>query len=206
MWGQAVRNSGKHANGVANTLILQLEKALSEVDATLHMAGTEGVSGLVVELLKKAQVTNAAFSSDHLLNELKLEESLGREGVETMAAPGREIDAAEYGVWREEVADRGAGITSATGIAAETGTLLLAPLIPDQRAVSLLPDKHIAVIPESCVVASIDKLFDLGQKSGNFDGNAVFVTGPSRTADIEKELVLGVHGPRSLDVILVEGI
>jgi L-lactate dehydrogenase complex protein LldG len=69
---------------------------------------------------------------------------------------------------------------------------------------SLLPDTHIAVVPVSCIVRSMEEGWDLLRRErGALPRQVAFVSGPSRTADIEMTLVLGIHGPYRVHIILV---
>lgn len=95
-----------------------------------------------------------------------------------------------------------AGITSADHAIAETGTLVLASGPGRPRATSLLPPHHIAILPEGRIVAT---LFELMPRLGVLPSALAFITGPSRTADIELTPVRGAHGPVAVTVFLVPG-
>ena len=97
------------------------------------------------------------------------------------------------------------GITSAPYALALTGTLVLLSSDEEQRLVSLLPPAHIAVIPASRIQANLDELFVRLPLPADVTSALVFITGPSRTADIEQILVRGVHGPGEVHVVIVEG-
>ncbi len=97
------------------------------------------------------------------------------------------------------------GITSAPYALAATGTLVMLASDEEQRLVSLLPPAHIAVIPASRILVNVDELFVKVPLPADLTSALVFVTGPSRTADIEQILVRGVHGPGEVHVVIVEG-
>ena len=97
------------------------------------------------------------------------------------------------------------GITSAPYAMAATGTLVLLSCDEEQRLVSLLPPAHIAVIPASRILVNLDELFVRMPLPADVTSALVFITGPSRTADIEQILVRGVHGPGEVHVVIVEG-
>lgn len=105
-------------------------------------------------------------------------------------------------VTRESAAAAQAGITEFDCAAASTGTLLQDASAAAQRLASTLPPVHIALLRAGSLAAS------LGDALRRFDPARVpflaLVTGPSRTADIERVLTIGVHGPRRL-VILIYG-
>ena len=87
---------------------------------------------------------------------------------------------------------------------AETGTLMLLSGPSTYASTSLLPDTHIAILPTSRIVRSMEDGFDLLRKEhGHLPRQVAFVSGPSRTADIEMTLVLGIHGPYRVHIVLV---
>lgn len=95
-----------------------------------------------------------------------------------------------------------AGLTSAQLGIAETGTLVLNSAVELHRLASLVPPIHIALLRSADIVAELgDGLEHLA--GVGLPATLSFITGPSRTADIELELVVGVHGPRELHVILL---
>ncbi len=100
-------------------------------------------------------------------------------------------------------AAQGAMTGSLLGIA-ETGTVVL-DSGPGQgrRALSLLPDYHLCVVRESAVVGIMPEAVAVLQPHVARGAPITFCSGPSATADIELDRVEGVHGPRTLDVILV---
>lgn len=87
----------------------------------------------------------------------------------------------------------------------ESGTIVLVHGPAHPRSISLLPPVHIAVLRASALVTDLHELFEGMHRDGYAVASAItFVTGPSRTADIEMILTRGVHGPRELHVVLIE--
>lgn len=107
---------------------------------------------------------------------------------------------------RDESLAAGAGITCAQWGIAETGTLVLASAAERHRLASLLPALHIVVLPVSRLLGSLGEAFARlrAPDGAPVSRTITFVTGPSRTADIELTLVVGVHGPKELHVLLVD--
>ena len=99
-----------------------------------------------------------------------------------------------------------AGLTTCEVLVARTGSLLVAPATASGRRLSIYPDQHLVLARASQVVAEIgDALRVLQARYGSaMPSMASLTTGPSRTADIEKTLVLGAHGPRRLVLFLLD--
>ena len=97
------------------------------------------------------------------------------------------------------------GVTGAAYGIALTGSLVVAADRAGSRTVSLLPPVHVAIVRVGRLLATADELFrHLPRRFPNgLPSNLVLITGPSRSADNELQLTLGVHGPRSLWVVLV---
>ena len=96
------------------------------------------------------------------------------------------------------------GLTMAAAGIADTGTVVVRSLNEEVRLASMVAEIHIAVLPASTIVADSYALEPtLVAWMGQPDYTA-FVTGPSRTADIERVLALGVHGPLELHILILE--
>jgi L-lactate utilization protein LutC len=86
---------------------------------------------------------------------------------------------------------------------ADTGQIGLVHRAGRPRAAALLPPRQIALLAAEDLVQSVAEAFArLGVGGPDHPGHVVLVAGPSRTADIEQRMILGVHGPRTLDVIV----
>ncbi|MEK9971226.1 MAG: LUD domain-containing protein [Ferrovibrio sp.] len=103
-------------------------------------------------------------------------------------------------------------VTPAFAGIAETGTLMLHSSTTTPTTLHFVPDHHIVVMRESQITGSLEDAFArLRDKLGTAETSAAenwprtvnFVTGPSRTADIEGVPVLGAHGPRRLHIVLI---
>ena len=94
-----------------------------------------------------------------------------------------------------------AGVTTAQWGIAETGTLVLESARERSRLLSLVPPIHVALLSTGCICESLgDALARVSTSSHAI----TFITGPSRTSDIELTLVVGVHGPQTVHVLLME--
>ena len=96
------------------------------------------------------------------------------------------------------------GITGCFCAIAETGTLMTCSSSDTPAATSLLPETHIAVIPMSRIVAGMEEAWALARTElGTLPRAVNFISGPSRTGDIELTIVLGAHGPYRVHLILL---
>lgn len=107
---------------------------------------------------------------------------------------------------RAEAADA-VSLTPCLAAVAETGTLMLVSGADTPTTLNFLPDTHIAVVRAGQVVAGYEDGWDLlrARPDRTLPRTVNFITGPSRTGDIEQRIQLGAHGPRRLHVILVDG-
>ena len=112
------------------------------------------------------------------------------QGLKVDARPARDTDLA--------------GITGAFCAIAETGTLMMCSGEDTPATTSLLPETHIAVVSRSRIVAGMEDAWDLLRRDiGGMPRAVNFISGPSRTADIEQTVTLGAHGPYRVHVLLL---
>lgn len=96
------------------------------------------------------------------------------------------------------------GVTGAFAALAETGTLVVVSTPGTPASVSLLPETHIAVVPVGRIVAHMEDAWQrLREAFGEPPRLVNFISGPSRTGDIDQTIVLGAHGPYRVHMILV---
>ena len=100
------------------------------------------------------------------------------------------------------------GLTGADAALAATGSLVLSSGDGRYRSSSLLPPIHVAIVTMSQILPDLEKWWEQ-QKAGGLEqmrqaSNIVIITGPSRTADIAMQLVMGMHGPRELHIVLID--
>jgi L-lactate dehydrogenase complex protein LldG len=108
-------------------------------------------------------------------------------------------------------ADRPADGTDATGLTgcfcaiAETGTTLLLSSPATPKVTALLPETHVCIVRAARLVDTMEDAFALLRSEvGEPPRSVFFVSGPSRTADIEQTIVIGAHGPYRVHVVVVE--
>ncbi|TFH56157.1 LutC/YkgG family protein [Glutamicibacter arilaitensis] len=122
--------------------------------------------------------------------------ALGADIDQRVDAPGARLSIAELD-------GTSAVVTSSAVSVAESGTIILDGE-PDQgrRAISLVPDHHVCIVP----ISSIVRLLPEAMPRLTITRPQTWISGPSATSDIELERVEGVHGPRTLDVLMVRGL
>jgi L-lactate dehydrogenase complex protein LldG len=95
------------------------------------------------------------------------------------------------------------GLTGAMAGLADTGSIVLQSKPGQSRLASLLPPVHIALLQINALFPDMAHFIQAYPEAARQASNLVFITGPSRTADIEQTLTLGVHGPKELHIILI---
>ena len=150
----------------------------------------------MLNLIKKKELKSFSIWESEFLKEINLKEDLKNAGLKLITAKNK-----------NKIANSDIGITEVDYAIADTGTLVLLTNKNQPRSVSLLPPIHLAIVRQANLVRNIKDLFIiLKSKLQNVEDITscmTFITGPSRTADIELNLTLGVHGPKELIVVIV---
>lgn len=97
-----------------------------------------------------------------------------------------------------------AGITACHGAIAETGSLVLWPDHREPRLLSLVPPVHIALLDADQLYPTLAETIREQEWAGRMPTNALLISGPSKTADIEQTLAYGIHGPKELITLILE--
>ena len=174
------------------SLAERLEKFRAELEALggtfISCTQTELAEHVLAQL--KARAFQEILSWDALLLPEGLLSALTGAGIQVVyPAQGAMLDAGKIRV----------GLTGAIAAAAETGSLALPGGSGRSLTASLLPEVHIVVLHQENVLAGLDELLSLPEMTNS--AASVLVSGPSRTADIEMTLTIGVHGPGELVVL-----
>ncbi len=157
---------------------------------TRRIAGREDLRGALAELVAAERVARATLWDLPEIKQLGIPAALEDLGV-ALVPPH---------AGRLELAACDLGVTGVDGAIPETGTLLLRSAPEQPRLISLLPRVLLAILRPPALRADLHQALDGARDAGQF----VFVTGPSRTADIELTLTIGVHGPGALYVWCLE--
>lgn len=167
----------------------EIDRFLSEVNKLSGKAGRlepTNILSALQTLVAEQNIRIATVWNTPHLNQLQITNHLSSLGVELISP-----NADKYAMSKCDL-----GITEADYILPETGTLAIHSSAEKPRAVSLLPRGHLAIVTPAALRADMHQVFNEA-KDKNY---LVFITGPSRTADIELTVTLGVHGPKNLYV------
>lgn len=153
------------------------------------------MASLIEQFVKEAA---AVHSTVHVISTENLNQTLSE--LIAYAAPGTVHNGlVEKMISRDELAEKLIGVSKMVAGIAETGSLIVDLSSPD-HLVSLLPTHHIAILNEKDIYPSLADYFKRKEAPLRFTQ----ITGPSKTADIEKILVYGAHGPVRLDIIIIQ--
>jgi L-lactate dehydrogenase complex protein LldG len=148
----------------------------------------------VAEFLREQGVKRAALSAGGIIQECGIGDELRRRGFEAVSWDDLTLD---------QLYDFDCGVTDVHCAVAETGSLVVRPSARQGRGLSLAPRVHVAVVEKGQIVADLVDLFAKLSKEET-TGSVSLITGPSKTSDIEMNLVVGVHGPTTVRVMLIE--
>jgi L-lactate dehydrogenase complex protein LldG len=183
--GRVPRDAGARAS-------LFADMAREAAASVARVSGLAAVPEAVADFLRAHNLPQRLRrGADALLADLPWDRA---PSVELTAGPAEETDQV--------------GLACAFAGAAETGTLVLTSGPDNPTSLNFLPETEIVVVPASRVAGTYEEVWarlraDHGP--GTLPRTVNFITGPSRTGDINQTIILGAHGPRRLHIILVEG-
>jgi len=174
----------------------QFISELSNVNTNILETSDETeINKVILNLAEEKKLKSFSIWESQYLKEIKLKRTLKDEGLKLITAKNK-----------NRIADSDIGITEVDYAIADTGTLVLLANKNQPRSVSLLPPIHLAIVRKENLVRNIKDLFIIlkskPEQGADMTSCMTFITGPSRTADIELNLTLGVHGPKELYVII----
>jgi L-lactate utilization protein LutC len=182
-----VKQKDRETEGLIKTkedLVERFTQELKAIGGQVCRVTSNDLADSVIALLRERGMdTTLIWNSVPALNE----NQLAKEGIKAVRNGDPSVKA---------------GITGAAVAIAETGTIVIPSGKGQPLSVSLLPEIHIAVIHSSQIVYSLEEAIQI--KAVRDASATVLITGPSRTADIEMTLTIGVHGPKELIVYILE--
>lgn len=195
--------TGSRPGLISDGHIQQLETELRRLGGEFHsVPELKDVEATILQLAQDSSYHRIAVSNDDLLQEGDLVARLHDSGYFESIVSSQD-DNSEENI-KNALKRCHLGITGCDSVIAETATVVLSHRNFGGRSISLLPECHVVVAGRAQVLGSLDDWMDMQVfKTETFSSCLTFVTGPSRTADIEKVLVTGVHGPLRLILLLV---
>ncbi len=188
------------------SLVPRFETELRNVAGSPHrVANREELDQLFRVILKGSPPI--VLSRNPLLSRLGLEGTFRAWGLEVAVWPSLGSAGPEaIQAFRQRCFEAPFGITGVDLALAETGSLVVSSVTEGSQLTSLAPPVHIGLYRRSQVVGSLEDVLEQAHLARLQDPgrSTVFITGTSRTADIEQILIRGVHGPREVHAILVE--
>lgn len=189
-------------------MLARFTQELERLDGEVFVVDSDGAArDKVLDLLKSHNTQRIlAWHFKHIPVK-KLYTAVRQAGYSICYSNVRDLDlrARERDIARLETAQ--VGLTGADAVAATTGTLVVSSAPGKERFPTILPPVHIAVVTIGQFVPCLEDWLDQERQSNNptieHSDNVCFISGPSRTGDIEQQLVLGVHGPKQLQVVVL---
>ena len=184
--------------GVDETLYKRFKSKAEELTVTVvRAASSEEAAGMIMGEIKKLKVQKVAAAPLTSVNPKELENYARSANLDFSLELNKDkIEQADMGISEFElgIADLGSIFQDASGL--------------HRRLVSMLPPVHLALVPTAAIVESFAQALEAIEKvyDGRIPPYLSFITGPSKTADIERELTIGVHGPEKLIVICIDSI
>lgn len=180
--------------GLQNNLRIQFIDEITNVNTNV-LEANGNTKDSTLQLIREKKLKSFSIWESEYLKEINLKRDLKNTGLKLVTAKNK-----------NRIANSDIGITEVDYAIADTGTLVLLTNKNQPRSISLLPPIHLAIVRQENLVRNIKDLFII-LKSKLKDVEDIttcmtFITGPSRTADIELNLTLGVHGPKELFVVI----
>jgi L-lactate dehydrogenase complex protein LldG len=178
-------------------LALFTERATPLGSVVEHVADSSGLAAIIADRCKTAGTTTVSIS--------RPVEDAAPELLSALRSGGIEVDLVKS---RDQARDKPVGITLASRAIAETGSVFLDERYIQDRAPSLMTLNNVVIVRVDDLVSSLDVVPELLREIAmrGPGGYGTFVTGPSRTADIEMSLTVGVQGPAKITMAFVDSL
>ncbi len=182
----------------SDDVVAMFAERAAEVGMTVHRVAPGEAVSRIVELAEALELRRVALAASRFAEAEGLTAALRERGVEVLDVAGQDDGGALF--------ELDAGITDAQAALAETGTIICRTDAAHGRALSLVPPVHVAILHARDVLPDMIDYWRTLDSSAPSDlpSAQAMITGPSKTADIEGELVTGVHGPGRVEVVLIE--
>ncbi|SOB78211.1 L-lactate dehydrogenase complex protein LldG [Marinobacter sp. LV10R510-11A] len=178
--------------------IEKFQKTIESVHGEVYRCTQESWIGQLTDILSSRGVRSLLIPAAHQIGHALRDSA--REDLPELLIYNEPIES-----WQSHLFnDVDASITSTRGGIAETGSLILWPTPDEPRLMSLVPPIHIAVLEASELYTTFHEAMGAQNWASGMPTNALLISGPSKTADIEQTLAYGVHGPKELIILVIE--
>ena len=179
-------------------LLARFADRAKAVGMVVHRVRSELAVGTLVGVLRELQANRVGLGDAPVMRLLEVGEHLDNAGFDVIRWKAPMTLDEQYGL--------DVGITDVNAAIAESGTLVCSSGPGITRGLSLVPPAHIAVVRRSDILEELTTFYrrQRGLPPSELPSSITFITGPSKTADIEGELITGVHGPGHVHILLIE--
>jgi len=180
--------------------IAQLRKQMEAVHTEIHLTSSAEWPALLAQLLLDRQLPSLLIAPTTPHGERVAQHWANNPTLPTLKAYDRPVEE-----WKAELFnDTPASLTTTLGAIAATGSLIIWPTREEPRLMSLVPPVHFALLKASEIRDNFYQVQQEFEWAKGMPTNALLVSGPSKTADIEQVLAYGAHGPKDLVVLILE--
>ena len=180
--------------------VLRLKSMMETVHTEVHLCERETWKKTLISVLEQKKISKILYGA-----KTSLSQDLGKFKQESPDVVPELIDYKDpIEKSKDLLFEIDAAITTTRGGIAETGSLIIWPTPHEPRLMSLVPPIHIAVLNSSQIYSTFREAMISENWVSEMPTNALLISGPSKTADIEQTLVYGIHGCKELVVLLLQ--
>ena len=184
----------------ASERVARLRQLMETVHTEVHQTQGAQWPSLLAELLAARGIDRLLVAPDTAHGQQLASAWADQPNAPKPQAYDRPIEA-----WKRELFDHTpASLTGTLGAIAATGSLILWPTAAEPRLMSLVPPVHFALLKASEIHNNLYEVMQRFDWAAGMPTNALLISGPSKTADIEQVLAYGAHGPKDLVVLILE--